>query len=112
MKTQAGCRNIYVRRAITSARLNKGPHKNRTKINASLLLLKSVLLSLFWHLRSQMEEECCPSTEPQTDERKPEPLTVIEQDEVANPQPAAATANQAMKGTCDNPRIGGSTGAS
>lgn len=47
-----------------------------------------------------MEQECSPSTEPQTDET-PEPLTVIEQDEVPSTQPAAAAASQAMKGICD-----------
>lgn len=49
-----------------------------------------------------MEREGLPSTAPQSDETKPEPLTVIEQDEVASPPPAAAAASQAMKGTPDN----------
>lgn len=46
-----------------------------------------------------MEEEGSPGVEPQMVEMKPEPLTVIEQDEVASPQPTIATASQAMKGT-------------
>lgn len=51
-----------------------------------------------------MEEECSPSMEPHADETKPEPLTVIEQDEVMSPQPEVVAANQAMKGTCDGSR--------
>uniref|UniRef100_A0A674NJK0 non-specific serine/threonine protein kinase n=1 Tax=Takifugu rubripes TaxID=31033 RepID=A0A674NJK0_TAKRU len=46
---------------------------------------------------SHVERECFPSTEPRSDETKPEPLTVIEQDEVTSPPPAAAAASQAMK---------------
>lgn len=54
-----------------------------------------------------MEPECFPSTEPRSDEAKPEPLTVIEQDEVTSTPPAAAAAaaSQAMKGTRDNSRV-------
>lgn len=73
----------------------------------SSVLLKSALFSLLLFVlggfRSHVEQERSPSTEPQSDEM-PEPLTVIEQDEVPSPQPAAATASQAMKGTWDHSR--------
>lgn len=50
---------------------------------------------------SHTEQQSSPVIEPQTesDESKSEPLTVIQQAELISPQPTAATANQAMKGT-------------
>lgn len=50
---------------------------------------------------SHAEQQSSPVIEPQTgaDESKSEPLTVIQQAELISPQPTAATANQAMKGT-------------
>lgn len=50
---------------------------------------------------SHTEQQSSPVTEPQieSDESKSEPLTVIQQAELTSPQPTAATANPAMKGT-------------
>lgn len=50
---------------------------------------------------SHAEQQSSPVIEPETgaDESKSEPLTVIQQAELISPQPTAATANQAMKGT-------------
>lgn len=50
---------------------------------------------------SNTEQQSSPVMEPQpeSDESKPEPLTVIQQAELISSQPTAAAANQAMKGT-------------